>query len=418
VDIYAVAQGRIGPDGRSKVVQSIGTGMVKTLVVANGSHVHAGDLLVELDATSSTTERDGIGAQLDAVNAEIARRAATMMAVTMNGLVTPRQDIPFDDSVSAAAQERARRLYEAELTYLSTSLGTLDAGMQENAAQRQALTLAVAAQRGLVKTLEERAAMWQSVLQQGLASRSSVIDAEAALGKEQTSLASVEGQSLSARAAGETLRRSKADAIAKFIADNSKGLADAQSTREQLTQRSIKATTDVRNTRLVAPINGTVQQLAITTIGQVVSSGQRLMIVVPDDPSLVVEAFVANIDAGFVKPGQQAILSVDSFPSSLYGTVSGKVSQVARDAVDSQEAVLSASGSVENPLVSSAFQSLNLVYPITVTLDRNFVTKNGRKIPLVSGMTARVKISTGRRRVIYYLLGPLHDTIVEAGHER
>jgi hemolysin D len=418
IDIYAVAQGRIGPAGRSKIVQSLGTGLVKTLLVANGSHVRAGDLVVELDATSSITERDDTFAQLDALNAEIARRTATAAAVTMNGPVEIRQPISFDNSVSRAAQERAQRVNEAELIYLSTSLSALDAKIQENAAQREALALAIAAQRRLTATLEERVTMWRSVLSKGLASRSNVIEAEETSGKEQANLASLEGQLLSARAAEATLHRNKADAIAKFIADNSKALADAQSMREQLTQRLIKASTDVRNTRLVAPIDGTVQQLTITTIGQVVTSGQKLMMVVPDNPALEVEALVQNKDAGFVRPGQQAILSIDTFPSSIYGTVPGRVSRVARDAVDSQEAVLTASGSVENPLVSSAFESLNLVYPITVTLNKNFVTRAGRKIPLAAGMTVQVRIRTGRRRLIDYLFAPLHDTIVEAGHER
>lgn len=418
VDIYAVAQGRIAPNGGSKVIQSLRTGQVKKVYVTEGSHVRSDDLVAELDATDSATERDNAAAQLDALDAEIARRRATMTAIIANGVARRPRPIVFAQSVTRAAQEREELVYQADLANLGARLSELDASILENIAKRQSMSLSIHAQTRLTKTLDERVSMWQSVLARGLASRSDVIGAEETAGKERTNLASFEGQLLSARAAAETARRSKAAAIAKFMADNSSSLADAQSKREQVEQTFIKASTDVTRARLIAPIDGTIQELVLTTIGQVVSASQKLMVVVPDHLALEVKALVANKDAGFLNRGQKAILKMDAFPSSLYGTVSGRVIEVAREAIDNQDTASSATGSIDNSLASSAFQSSNLVYPITVALDRNFVVMNGSRIPLSAGMTATVEIRTGRRRLIYYLFTPLHDAIADAGHER
>jgi hemolysin D len=84
---------------------------------------------------------------------------------------------------------------------------------------------------------------------------------------------------------------------------------------------------------LTAPVDGVVQQLAVHTIGGVVTPAQALLVVVPADSRLEIEAMVSNRDIGFVRPGQQAEIKVDTFPFTRYGPLHGTVLSVSQDAI-------------------------------------------------------------------------------------
>jgi HlyD family secretion protein len=106
----------------------------------------------------------------------------------------------------------------------------------------------------------------------------------------------------------------------------------------RLSQDLIKAHSKNKRTRLRAPVSGIVQQLAVTTIGQVVSSGQSLMTIVPPDADLEIEAMILNKDVGFVRAGQPAVIKGEAFPVTRYGTIDGTVAKISPDAVDLRNA--------------------------------------------------------------------------------
>ena len=136
----------------------------------------------------------------------------------------------------------------------------------------------------------------------------------------------------------------------------------------------MKASTKHERTRIAAPLTGTVQQLAVNTVGQVVSPGQALMTIVPFDTAIEIEALIQNLDIGFVEPGQTAVVKIEPFPFTRYGTVDGTVTRVSRDAVDEREA-----SALSDPKSSAKPQSYsppelsrgqNLVFPATIALAR------------------------------------------------
>ena len=89
---------------------------------------------------------------------------------------------------------------------------------------------------------------------------------------------------------------------------------------------------------LTAPVAGTIQASTVTTLGQIVDAGQELMHIVPEGTPLEIEAYVLNRDAGFVAVGQEAVVKVDAFPYTRYGTMGGKVARLAEDAIPGAEA--------------------------------------------------------------------------------
>jgi hemolysin D len=144
--------------------------------------------------------------------------------------------------------------------------------------------------------------------------------------------------------------------------------------------------------------------------------GQSLMATVPDDSSIEIEAMVQNQDIGFVVEGQEAVIKLEAFPFTRYGTVPGKIKIVSEDAVggggSQQEGVSAqAQSAKEGP-------SNQLLYAARVTLDNTTMDIDGKEVNLTPGMAATVEIKTGKRNLIEYLLSPLMRMTDEAVRER
>lgn len=149
---------------------------------------------------------------------------------------------------------------------------------------------------------------------------------------------------------------------------------------------------------LHAPVSGTVQQLAIHTVGGVVTPAQALLAVVPSEEALEVEAAMLNKDIGFVRPGQRVAVKVESFPYTRYGYLDGTVESVSHDAAQDEK--------------------MGLVFPARVKLAAATLVIDGVKVKLSPGMALSVEIKTGKRRVIDYLLSPLQQRRDESLQER
>jgi hemolysin D len=150
--------------------------------------------------------------------------------------------------------------------------------------------------------------------------------------------------------------------------------------------------------RLTSPVEGTVQQLAVHTLGGVVEPAQPIMVIVPKGSQLVVEAKVPNKDAGFVKVRQPVRVKVDAFPFTDYGTIDGTLIGLSSDAIEDEK--------------------LGLYYLARVRLAKSAINNGSRSTPLTPGMAVSAEIKTGRRRIIQYLLSPITTRIDEAGRER
>jgi hemolysin D len=422
IDVVAVAQGRVQPTGRVKIVEPLVTGKVSEIAVANGQHVEAGELLVALDASEARADLATEIEDSAASRAEIARRRAAVAAV-------PAQDAPivaatptFDADIPEGLKARETRVLEGDLAQLAASLASLEAKLAQSQATRDRLGETIKAQTTLVATLRERVTM-QTELKQALAgSKAAMIDA---MEKTQTQQAVLAGQlgGLAETDAGiAVIRKQMRELRDGFRADQLQKLALAEQQANEFGHKRDKARSIVEHMRLVSPISGTVQALAVTTIGQVATTGEELMRIVPDGSVLEVEAYLQNIDVGFVREGQEVAVKIDSFPFTRYGTLAGTVGKVARDAVSEPDLrnqdTRSAAASHQGGLDIAAPSVQNLVFPMTVHLAAQAIHADGALVPLSPGMSVSVEIKTGSRRIIEYLFSPLVEVTSTSMRER
>lgn len=420
IDIFAVATGRVQPSGRSKIVQPFETSKVEAILVGNGAHVSAGMPLIRLDAKDIAADVSAKSDAFQTVVAQIARYRAAIAAIEDDS-ATATPDFPADVPANVRAQEAAA--LQADLGAYASTRDSLVSKRDGNLATQARFVASIGARQRLLAVLQERARMKQSLLDTASGTKAALIDATQQVEQASADLAYDEGQLGEAKAAAITSERSIAQNKSEALAKQTQALATAIEKRTAAEQDLVKASLRKARMTLTSPIDGTVQQVAVTTVGQVVTPGQPLLVVVPSDGPIEIQAQVENKDIGFVEVGQEAVIKVDAFPFTRYGALSGRVTQVSRDAIESREA--SASGDAESIARGQSVSQMtgtaptqNLVYPVKIVLDRDTIAADGRIVQLTPGMTVSVEIRTGHRRVISYLIAPIVETTSSAGHER
>ena len=176
-----------------------------------------------------------------------------------------------------------------------------------------------------------------------------------------------------------------------------------------------------RNLTPVQPDLHTVTALTVASAGQVVSVGEEVMRIVPNDATLEIEAYLENKDIGFVKPGQEAVVKIESFPFTRYGTATATVTRVSKDAIpeqDAQQIEGDPGKSTKSTGFAGAQRTQNLVFPATLVPTHDWVDVEGQQVPILPGMAVTVEIRTGSRRILEYLLSPLVETHSKAMKER
>ncbi len=146
---------------------------------------------------------------------------------------------------------------------------------------------------------------------------------------------------------------------------------------------------------LTSPVDGYVHIIAIKTSGGVVTPGQPIISIVPEDTPLVVKAMVLNKDIGFVKEEQKVVLKIDTYDFQKYGTIKGFVSVVSPDSIEDKE--LKVDG-----------------YPVYVKMSSTQLqTKEGKVYKIKPGMNVLAEINIGKRRIIELFLSPFIKNIDE-----
>lgn len=426
IDIIASAQGKIHPTGRVKVVQSLQTGKVKSMPVANGTRVSAGEVLLTLDDSELQAQVAGTQATLASYRAEIERRRAAVGAVrgidpvNITSIEVPA--IAWDASIPESIQLREGSVLNGDFNQLRSALSSLEAQISQKTTAAENLVATITAQSELIATLQDRSDIRQTLVATQAGSKSDWLDTLEKVKTEQVTLASERGELADTGAQLEVLRRDFVKTREAFVADNLQKLADAARQADDLEQKLKQAQAELDQTVLKSPIEGVVQDSSVTTIGQVVTSGVQLMRIVPADPALSIEAYLPNGDIGFVRTGQAVSVKLEAFPFTRYGTVPGVITHIAKDAIPEPDAQQIEADPARTTGVGSitgqADRTQNLVFPITVELERNTIVADGQTVNLSPGMAVTAEIKTGRRRILEYVFSPVVEVAESAMHER
>lgn len=341
LDEVSTGTGRVIPTSREQVIQSLEGGILAELYVREGDVVEPMQVLAQLDLTMTEAT---VGESAAKYRAALASAARLQTEVEGGDLVFPEEIVNFPALIEAET-----RLYNTRKKALKDSLS----GLQQSLA-----------------IVTEELKLTESLAQVGAASQVEV---------------------LKLRRQAADIRLQLTEKQAQYLVKAREELAKAQAEIESL-EEVIKGREDsLSRLTLRSPVRGIVKDIEVTTRGGVIPPNGKLMVIVPMDDQLLVEAQISPRDIAFIRPGLEAKVKISAYDYSIYGALDGVVETISPDSIRDEF----------NPDVFyyRAF--------IRTNDDALISTKTGKSYPIVPGMVAVVDIKTGEKTVFDYLMKPI-----------
>jgi hemolysin D len=414
IDIVASASGKVVSGGRSKVVQPFETGVVRAIRVQDGQTVRTGDVLIELDSTVNAADRDHLHDDLLAERLNVARLRAALASGEdgVAELVAPAEANP----VLVATQ---RQFLANQVNEHRAKVAALARQEAQKEAEHETILATIHKLEALIPVIQQRVDIRKTLMEKEIGSKLTYYEILQLLVEQEEELNVQKSHLQEAKAAVAAIRQTRAQAVAEYNKSLSDELARSEQKANGLAQDLIKAQQKTRLQKLTSPVDGIVQQLAVHTVGGVVTPAQALLVIVPNDSRLEIEAMISNRDIGFVAAGQSAEVKIDTFNFTRYGLLHGEVLSVSQDAIirdrPPERASERALGAQHD---SSEPNGQELNYEARISLDRQQMQVEDRMVNLAPGMAVTVEIKTGSRTILSYLLSPLRRYRQEIMRER
>jgi hemolysin D len=389
IDIVATAQGKIIASGYSKVIQPYETGVIASIHVLDGQAVKQGQVLIELDPTQNRADHD---------RASNEHRAAKVDAARLRALIAGRST--FDEPSDGDRQYMVlqQQLLQDQLSEYEARVGAAKHLIDQRKAALEQTNENIRRLESTLPMETERADAYRKLFEHDAATKLDLLEAEQQRIDKTQELAGQRKKFVQDAAALSEAKNNYRVTVTEFQQGKQAELSTIETKAASLAQEVTKAGQKADLQHLTSPIDGVVQQLSVHTVGGVVTPAQQLLVVVPLDHPVEVEAQVENKDVGFVREGQSVEIKVETFLFTLYGTIPGRVLSVSDDA--------------------APIEKVGLVYPTRVSMDRSAIEVDGKQVNLSPGMAVTVEIKTGKRRLIEYLLSPLLKSVKESLRER
>lgn len=382
IDIVAIAPGKIIPNGHVKIVQPLEIAKVSTIHVKEGQRVNKNEPLIDLDTHDIDVEITQLQDEYDLIQQQIKR---------FGQLLERQRKHSSKHAANDQVLESQWREYQEQLNALEAEKNKREA---EYAASRQQAEKLNA----ILPMISQRAANEKKLADKKLFPKQQYLETEQQRLSYYYDLKSQLNKVNELKVTIVGIDAQINHARSEFVKTKLEKLEEARHKSDSIQQQLIKARNRKKAYHLMAPVGGKVQQLAIHTVGGIVTPAQQLMIIVPDNTLLKIEAYVKNKDIGFVREGQRAVIKLDAFPFTKYGTLDGEIISLSNDAI--------------------AEENKGLIYKAQVSLEQQTIQIEDKVFKLGPGMAASVEIKTGQRRLIEFILSPLLKYKDESFRER
>jgi hemolysin D len=397
-EIVARGTGRVLALGRTQTIQPQFNGKIAEIKAVDASSVKIGDLLVRLDATQANADVSRLSVNLDLTERQLARHEAILAALN-HGDPTETDFVPFGKSALMAKLSPLEAKPE-DISFNEDSLKSFAASAAEFDSQALQLqsNINTAATR-LAKAGQDRDLLQERVAKKGGVSDAAFLDIKKEIAAADQDIRIADNQKQELEAQKNTTLQSRNRYIASLRADQQQKIADLRNTLATLSSEHDAARNRQLNTSIVSPVSGRIENLQIFTQGGFVQAGQTLMSVVPEGEGLEIEALFENRDAGFLAVGQTVFIKLDAYPAERFGILAGKVLSVGADARKDET-------------------TKTWFYAAKIKPDQNFVEREGKRYPIVPGMTGTTDVVTGDRRLISYFFEPVIKALQDGFGER
>lgn len=386
IDGAVIAPGKIGLETNRQVVQHLEGGILADIRVRDGQQVKRGQVLAELDTTRDQAELNAANSQIAALILQLARLDAERTQAEAPDFSAPLPQVEgLSDLIASETHLFKKRAASASAgtALLQARRAALAAQVAGFVSQSKALQADLELTREELTAVETLEAKGLVQITRLLEVRRSILNLEAAISGNAAQTQSLHAQIAEADSELASNAANRQEEISASAAETGQRLRELQEGRKALQDR-------IRRSRITAPFDGRVLNLAFHTTGGVIAPGQALLEIVPVQENAILTASVPIGDIDRVAIGQEARVLLTAFNGNRTPELLGQVKSVSADTL-----IEPTSGqpyySAEITIASAEWDKLD-----------------GQS--LVPGMPADVMISTGERSAASYLIRPLQDT--------
>lgn len=391
IDIVVSTQGKVIPSDKSKTIQPLEAGVIKSIRVRDGQQVKKGDILIELDPKMTDAEREKLQNEYIQASAELAR---------LDAMLKGSRNILFKTVGGSDIVEKEKFLLAGRLAEQESKISALEAEIIKKEADLAAISSTVIQLTQSLPLVKRKYEMRDELAKTGYISEAGIIDSKLEFLNAEKELLVQQNRQKESQAALKAAKIQKDGAAAEFRAKIASEMVEAAKRKNNAEKELAKANVKSELQVLKSPIDGVVQQLAVTTVGGVVTQAQALLTVVPLNTTLEVETQVLNKDIGYLRVGQRVVNKFETFDFTRFGYIEGEVGWVGADSIPDQKS---------GPVYTARIKLKETKTPNEV---------GGQKGLVSPGMSVTSDIKIGERRMIEYFLSPLIKYKQESARER
>jgi len=388
----ARGDGQVIPAGEVQIIQNLEGGIVEAFLYKEGDIVQKDEVIMRLK---------DVGAMSD-LGTNQARYLGLLASITrLQAEVDGKDTVEFSEEVQKSAPQSVLEELNAFRANKNKLQGQLDVLQQQLSQRRQEineLTTKSGDLQSVINLSRQEKSMIEPLVAKGSAPKIELNQLERGIKEKQTELNGVHEAIPRAKSAAAEAEARIAELKKSAIADAQTELA-AKTIEMNTVKQTLGALEDKKDrTDIRSPVNGTIKDFKINTVGGVVKPGDPIVEIVPVDDNLLVEVKIKPSDIARLRPDMEAMVKITAYDFTVYGGLKGKVVDISPDTIKNEK--------------GESF------YRITVRTDKNALYRDGKPLPIIPGMIATVDIVTGHKTVMEYLMKPVLKTVQNSMNEK
>ena len=386
LDVVTLGEGRVVATGENKIVQAPQNAKITKFHVADNDTISSGEVMITLSPIQAQASLAELQTKIDNLLARKISLMGELEKKTVEDIAKSLAEFPAEIAEAEVENVLAQR------KELASKIATVEQNEILFAKEINALRVTIQGKSELLEIVNSEKSEIEKLLKIGAVGNSEKYKIDREQRSLEVEIASLEENIIIKNSEIEGLSKEIIALQSEYDAKILREINDLEPQILELNAKKPAFEERLKDTQVIAPINGKINKLFFNTIGAIVREGEQLVEIVPTDNELEIKGYIDPKDIGQVEPGQIARISLTAFDPSKYGYLSGELKKISADAIYREE-------------------TRSYMYEITTTVATDsFTDIDDKPIQITPGMIAQIAIIRGERSIIDYLWQPISKT--------
>ncbi|WP_122056150.1 HlyD family type I secretion periplasmic adaptor subunit [Vibrio sp. Evd11] len=394
IDVVAVARGQLTVSGLARPIHPLISGEISSINVEEGQHVREGERLLTLDDEQIQSELKESQIKLSIIEAQLSRYR-TMLEIYQTNTDISASLIPIQQNVK---DERIVGQIRIDSNSYQSALRKYQSMKDQENSNIKVKNSELNALSSTLPLLEQQLASLKALEEKNMLPVYNYLELKKEVVSAQYEVQSLQERVNASNVNIEAIESEKEMFRSEIIQQTSEKIIDLEDQYSIATKEVEQLSIELAKYSIYSPVSGYVKDLLYRDKSAMAVEGQALMVIVPDNESMLAEVMVLNKDIGFIEEGHSVAIKLDAFDFSRYGKLSGNVKNISADANQDEK--------------------LGLVYRAMVSINEQSIEADGKARELEPGMSLTAEVKLGRRTVMSYLLSTIKQEVDNAGKQK